>query len=148
MSLEQSVRYACISCCSGTACSQTVHPKQSRILVSYPDPHRSCGWNTSPPTRVGGDVFHPQLRCGSGYETSRIHTHRLYLLQHRGAGRSKTLVRQMNKQLGGRRLRGWVREGVLPPPAQPGGMGGCCKLPHRGLGRSPRSFASCAFLMS
>ena len=25
-------------------------------LVSYPDPHRSCGWNTSPPTRVVGLV--------------------------------------------------------------------------------------------
>ena len=26
------------------------------LLVSYPDPHRSCGWNTSPPTRVVGLV--------------------------------------------------------------------------------------------
>ena len=43
-----------------------------KYLVSYPDPHHSCGWNTSPPTtRVGSDVFHPQLRCGSGYETSK-----------------------------------------------------------------------------
>ena len=25
-------------------------------LVSYPDPHRSCGWTTSPPTRVVGLV--------------------------------------------------------------------------------------------
>ena len=25
--------------------------------------------DTRPTTRVGGDVFHPQLRCGSGYET-------------------------------------------------------------------------------
>ena len=39
-----------------------------------------------------------------------------------------------------------MREGVRPPPAQPGGMGERCKLPHRGLGRSPRSFASCALL--
>ena len=27
-----------------------------RVIVSYPDPHRSCGWNTSPPTRVVGLV--------------------------------------------------------------------------------------------
>ena len=34
--------------------------------------------------------------------------------------------------------RGKVREG-WPPAAQLGGMGECCKLPHRDLGRSPRS---------
>ena len=33
-----------------------------------------------------------------------------------------------------------VREGGTPP-AQLGDMGERCKLPHRGLGRSPRSFA-------
>ena len=33
---------------------------------------------------------------------------------------------------------GRVREGGTPP-AQPGGMGERCELPHRGLGRSPRS---------
>ena len=33
---------------------------------------------------------------------------------------------------------GRVREGGTPP-AQLGGVGECCKLPHRGLGRSPRS---------
>ena len=29
----------------------------------------------------------------------------------------------------------------VPLPPQLGGMGERCKLPHRGLGRSPRSFA-------
>ena len=33
---------------------------------------------------------------------------------------------------------GRVREGGTPP-AQLGGVGERCKLPHRGLGRSPRS---------
>ena len=39
-------------------------PQFLGALVSYPDPHRSCGWITR-----SGDVIHPQLRCGSGYET-------------------------------------------------------------------------------
>ena len=41
-------------------------------LVSYPDPHRSCGWITSPLRHYSrsSDVIHPHLRCGSGYETS------------------------------------------------------------------------------
>ena len=43
--------------------------------------------------------------------------------------------------------RGWVREGAMPPPAQPGGMGERCKLPHRGLGLRPRSFAIRAIFM-
>ena len=34
--------------------SNTVYAQ--RKVVSYPDPHRSCGWNTSPPTRVVGLV--------------------------------------------------------------------------------------------
>ena len=41
------------------------------LVVSYPDPHRSCGWITSPLREYrSGDVIHPQLRCGSGNETS------------------------------------------------------------------------------
>ena len=35
-------------------------------------------------------------------------------------------------------IPGRVREGGTPP-AQLGGMGERCELPHRGLGRSPRS---------
>ena len=45
---------------------RTPHRDTSASLVSYPDPHRSCGWITSPLL----DIIHPQLRCGSGYETS------------------------------------------------------------------------------
>ena len=46
--------------------------KLHMALVSYPDPHRSCGWITSPLREYSrsGDVIHPQLRCGSGYETN------------------------------------------------------------------------------
>ena len=37
------------------------------LFVPYPDPHRSSdGYYYS----RSGDVIHPQLRCGSGYETS------------------------------------------------------------------------------
>ena len=41
-------------------------------IVSYPDPHRRFGWITSPLRHYSrnGDVIHPQLRCGSGYETN------------------------------------------------------------------------------
>ena len=46
---------------------RTPHRDTSAALVSYPDPHRSCGWITSPLREY---VIHPQLRCGSGYETS------------------------------------------------------------------------------
>ena len=35
-----------------------------QLIVSYPDSHRSCGWIS--------DVIHPQLRCGSGYETNQL----------------------------------------------------------------------------
>ena len=35
----------------------------------------------------------------------------------------------------------------MPPPAQAGGMGERCKLPHWGLGPRPRSFAICATFM-
>ena len=42
--------------------------------------------------------------------------------------------------------RGWVREGRCPLPLQLGGRGERCKLPHWGLGRSPRSFSSFALL--
>ena len=44
---------------------------------------------------------------------------------------------------------GRVREGGTPP-AQPGGVGERCKLPHRGLGRSPRSqrFLRCKTLQN
>ena len=39
------------------------------------------------------------------------------------------------------RKGGWVREGASPPPAPARGFGGArCKLPHWGLGLSPRSF--------
>ena len=56
---------------------------------------------------------------------------------NRGVGRVKNSVR-----LGGGAttpiVPGRVREGGTPP-AQQGGVGERCKLPHRGLGRSPRS---------
>ena len=42
---------------------------------------------------------------------------------------------------GGVRQDGWVREGRSPLPVQLGGMGERCKLPHRGLGLRPISFA-------
>ena len=42
--------------------------------------------------------------------------------------------------------RGWVREGALAPPAQLGGMGERCELPHWGLGLRLRSFSSFALL--
>ena len=42
--------------------------------------------------------------------------------------------------------RGWVREGC-PPPTQQGGMGERCKLPHWGLGQSPRSRAAAIYDM-
>ena len=42
------------------------------------------------------------------------------------------------RDAGGRRRPGSVREGGIPP-AQLGGMGERCKLPYRGLRRSPRS---------
>ena len=40
-----------------------VHPLRGPGLVSYPDPHRSCGWNTSPPTRVVGLVSSCTIFC-------------------------------------------------------------------------------------
>ena len=59
-------------------------------LVSYPDPHRSCGWITSPlHYSRSGDVIHPQLRCGSGYETSEALVSR-WGVRNREFGRSCT----------------------------------------------------------
>ena len=49
------------------------HKIITKEIVSYPDPHRSCGWIISPLREYSrsGDVIHPQLRCGSGYETTK-----------------------------------------------------------------------------
>ena len=40
---------------------------------------------------------------------------------------------------GGGWLEGWPGAGG-PTPRQQGGMGERCKVPHRGLGRSPKAF--------
>ena len=53
----------------------TIAPKRQRARNDVTaDPHlrREASSSSESTTRVGGDVFHPQLRCGSGYETSHV----------------------------------------------------------------------------
>ena len=55
----------------------------------------------------------------------------------RGGGHRRGCGKGWGEVVGGA-SPGRVREGGTPP-AQLGGVGERCKLPHRGLGRSPRS---------
>ena len=62
-----------------------------------------------------------------------------------GLGYAPEQGRTQDLELGGGALRAEGRKGGRgrrPLPLQLGGMGERCKLPHWGLGRSPRSFAT------
>ena len=138
------------------------------MVVSYPDPYsRSCRWITSPLRGKRCSGCNPSAAAGIRVwvrdyvlNTAIFDTRPLSFLSRANSfsGRANSSCHLSGGSRiweGGEHNRrcgyGWGRVvgGATPgrvrgggtPPAQLGGMGERCMLPHGGLGRSPRSFA-------